>query len=160
MVCNHLDIQKNPPRALMPSHSEQQFLPYTCEQLFALVADIERYPQFLPWCRAARIVERGEKEFLGELVISFAHMSESYVSRVTLSAPEAIDVTMVKGPFEYLVNRWKFTPKPGGCEIDFFIDFKFRSRLLDKMIGPLFSRATDKMVAAFRTRADALYGNK
>lgn len=140
----------------MPAHTEQHILPYTREQLFDLVADIERYPEFLPWCRAARILERKEGELLAELVISFAHLSESYVSRVTLLRPDAIDVVMVRGPFEYLTNRWRFTPEGEGTRIDFFLDFKFRSRLLEKMIGGLFSRAVDKMVTAFRARADAL----
>ena len=143
----------------MPIHSEQQILPYTPEQLFDLVADIERYPEFLPWCRAARILERKPGEVLAELAISFAHMTESYVSRVVLSRPQAIDVTMVKGPFHHLTNRWRFTAVEGGTRIDFDLDFQFRSRLLDKMIGPVFGKATAKMVDAFRSRARELYGS-
>ncbi len=152
----------------MPAHAEQQIMPYTTQQLFDLVADIERYPDFLPWCRAARIIERGEDELLGELVIAFHHLSENYTSRVTMKRPAtsdeagAIDVVMVKGPFEYLVNRWRFTPtvtKDGkeGSEIDFFLDFKFRSHILEKIMGGLFGKATAKMVSAFKTRADAMY---
>lgn len=142
----------------MPAHSEQQILPYTQEQLFDLVADIERYPEFLPWCRAARVLERGDNELLGELVISFSHMSESYVSRVTLARPHSIDVAMVRGPFEYLTNRWRFTPLDGGkTQVDFYLDFKFRSRILEKLIGGLFAKATNKMVEAFRGRAESLY---
>lgn len=143
----------------MPIHTEQQTSPYTPQQLFDLVADVEKYPEFLPWCRAARILERGENEFLAELIISFAHHSESYVSRVKLHAPDAIDVALVRGPFEHLTNNWKFTPRPdGGTIIDFSLDFKFRSRILEKLIGSLFSKATAKMVTAFKVRADSLYG--
>ena len=142
----------------MPSHTEQQISPYTPQQLFDLVADIEKYPEFLPWCRAARILERGNNEFLGELVISFAHITESYTSRVTLSEPHSIDVVMVKGPFEYLTNKWKFTPLENGTRIDLALDFKFRSRLLEKLIGSLFSKATNKMAGAFKKRAQELYG--
>ena len=148
----------------MPSHSETQLSPYNTQQLFDLVADIERYPEFLPWCRAARVLERREGELLGELVISFSHMTESYVSRVQLQRPSApdqpgvIDVTMVRGPFEYLTNHWRFTPAEGGSEIDFKVDFKFRSRILEKLIGALFGKATAKMVGAFKQRAEALYG--
>ena len=149
----------------MPSHAERQNSPYTTLQLFELVADIERYPDFLPWCRAARIIERTDDGCLAELVISFSHMTERYTSRVVLQRPisaheaGAIDVTMVKGPFEHLVNRWRFTPKEqGGTEIDFFLDFKFRSRILEKLIGSLFGKATATMVSAFKTRADILYG--
>lgn len=151
----------------MPAHSEQQISPYTTRQLFELVADIERYPDFLPWCRAARILERKENELMAELVISFSHMTESYTSRVVLTPPAtdadtgAIDVTMVRGPFEHLVNRWRFTPRAGGgADIDFFLDFKFRSRMLEKLIGGLFGKATAKMVSAFRSRADALYAKE
>jgi len=142
----------------MPILTDHQILPYTPEQLFDLVANIEKYPEFLPWCRAARIIERGDNAFLGELIISFSHLSERYTSRVVLSRPGSIDVTMVKGPFEHLINRWKFTStKDGGTEVDFFLDFKFRSRILERLIGGVFSKATAKMTDAFRARADALY---
>lgn len=143
----------------MPSHVEQQQSPYSPQQLFELVADVEKYPQFLPWCRAARILERKENEFLGELVISFAHHRESYVSRVVLDSPHEINVTMVSGPFEYLTNHWKFSARPGGgTDIDLALDFKFKSRMLEKLIGSLFAKASAKMVTAFKARADALYG--
>lgn len=148
----------------MPSHAERRTLPYSTQQLFDLVADIERYPEFLPWCRAARILERGEGYFLGELVISFHHFTEGYTSRVTVQRPATpesrgqIDVVMVKGPFEHLTNHWKFSPHPQGCEIDFALDFKFRSRLMEKLIGGLFGKATAKMVEAFTQRAAAMYG--
>jgi coenzyme Q-binding protein COQ10 len=143
----------------MPIHVENQFSPYSPQQLFDMVADVEKYPHFLPWCRAARVIERKDNEFLGELIISFAHITESYTSKVTLN-PEAgiIDVAMVKGPFEYLTNHWKFTASEGGTIIDFALDFKFRSKILEKLIGGLFSKASAKMVDAFKARADALYG--
>ncbi|MEQ1790426.1 MAG: type II toxin-antitoxin system RatA family toxin [Rickettsiales bacterium] len=148
----------------MPHHTEQQFSPYTPQQIFALVADIEKYPEFLPWCRAARVIERSENEFLGELIISFIHITEQYTSRVTLTSPQdgvagTIDVVMTKGPFEHLTNHWKFTAIDGGTRIDFSLDFKFRSRILEKLIGSLFSKATNKMVTAFKKRATDLYGN-
>ncbi len=145
----------------MPKHSERQTSPYTPEQLFSLVADVAKYPEFLPWCRAARILERKENEFLAELVISFAHHSERYTSRVSLDRPHEINVTMVRGPFEYLTNHWRFTSKEeGGTSIDFALDFTFRSKILEKLIGSLFAKATQKMVTAFKVRADELYGNK
>jgi coenzyme Q-binding protein COQ10 len=149
----------------MPSHTQHQISAYNTLQLFDLVADVARYPEFLPWCRAARIIECNDKEMLAELVISFSHLTERYTSRVSLSRPQhasdngAIDVVMVKGPFEHLTNRWRFTPRTeGGCEIDFFLDFKFRSRLMEKLIGGLFAKATTRMVGAFNERADSLYG--
>lgn len=149
----------------MPAHSEQQFSPYNTQQLFDLVADVERYPEFLPWCRAARVVERGQGYLLGELVISFSHMVERYTSRVALVPPTgpneggSIDVEMVSGPFQYLTNQWVFTPRAGGgTQIDFALDFKFRSKILERLIGGMFAKATAKMATAFKERADALYG--
>jgi len=146
----------------MAKHTEQQISKYSTKQLFDLVVDVEKYPQFLLWCRAARILKRDANEFLAELVISFAHISESYTSRVIVVLPEigragTIDVVMVKGPFEYLTNSWKFTEIEGGTQIDFTLDFKFRSRILEKIICSLYSKATAKMVTAFKARADTLY---
>jgi coenzyme Q-binding protein COQ10 len=146
----------------MPKHSETQFSPYTPAQLYALVTEVERYPEFLPWCRAARITERGQDYFLGELVISFKHITERYVSKVSgkpeLAEP-TIDVTLVSGPFEYLTNHWRFEPKDGGTLIHFSVDFRFRSRILEALIGGLFTRAAEKMTRAFMDRAAVLYGN-
>ncbi|MGE0755331.1 MAG: type II toxin-antitoxin system RatA family toxin [Alphaproteobacteria bacterium] len=149
----------------MPTHTETQVLPYTPQQMFDLVADVERYPEFLPWCRAARILHREPGGMLAELVISFKHLTERYTSRVALNPPSetnrsgVIDVHMTHGPFEYLENRWRFMPRPdGGTQIEFFLDFKFRSRILEMLIGAVYSKATQKMVSAFQQRAAVLYG--
>lgn len=143
----------------MPIHTECQLSPYSPSQLFDMVVDVEKYPEFLPWCRAARVMNRTEHEFLGELVISFAHITENYTSRVVLNKQAGtIDVTMVKGPFEHLTNNWKFTAMENGTKIDFALDFKFHSRILEKLIGSLFSKATAKMVTAFKERSNHLYG--
>jgi coenzyme Q-binding protein COQ10 len=148
----------------MHRHSETRSLPYTPAQLYALVLDIERYPEFLPWCRAARIVSReADGAFLGELMVSFSHLTERYTSRVTPLAPSngsegRIDVALVSGPFHYLNNHWRFVPHGDGCEIHLDLDFKFKSKLLNSLIGSLFGRACEKMVGAFTARAEALYG--
>jgi coenzyme Q-binding protein COQ10 len=146
----------------MHSYTETCVLPYSPEQLFALVVDIEKYPEFLPWCRGARVLSREKDSFLGELVISFSHLTERYTSRVT-PAPATkdsearIDVALVTGPFDYLNNHWRFVPHADGCEIHLDLDFQFKSKLLDRMLGGMFARACDKMVGAFTTRAHALY---
>jgi coenzyme Q-binding protein COQ10 len=144
----------------MVTHHIQQPSPYSPQQLYSLVMDIERYPEFIPWCRAARIVSQNEGNFLAELVIAFKHIRESYVSRVTGDAQAyTIAVVMEKGPFHHLTNHWAFLPQEsGGCLIDFRIDFRFKHIALEKLIGALFSRATQKMVEAFSVRADVLYG--
>lgn len=140
-------------------------LPYTAQQLFNLVIDIERYPEFLPWCRAARILERSESRIIGELIIHFKHITESYVSEVTFKRPEEakengfIDVKLIRGPFEKLENHWQFRAiDEKNTEIALDLSFKFRSRILDSLIGLLFGKASIKMVNAFEKRANDLYG--
>ncbi len=143
----------------MPTHAEQRVLPYRPDQLFALVADIERYPEFLPWCVGARVRERRQNVIVADLLIGFRMVRERFTSRVTLSPPGRIDVAYAEGPFRYLDNHWIFEATPeGGCRIDFFVDFEFRSRMLQKLIGVLFNEAVRRMVAAFEARAKQLYG--
>ncbi len=142
----------------MPSHAEQRQLPYQPAQLFDLVADIESYPQFLPWCRAARIVERRPERVTADLVIGFKMFRETFTSVVTLAPPERIDVEYVRGPLKHLTNRWRFLPDAKGCTVDFYVDFAFRSRLLEGLIGAVFGEAVSRMVGAFEVRADAIYG--
>ena len=142
----------------MPTHAEERVLPYTPEQLFALVADIERYPEFLPWCVAARIRERRADLIVADLVIGFKMFRERFTSRVALDPPGYIDVTYAEGPFRHLNNHWVFDRVAGGCRIDFFVDFEFKSRLMQKVIEVLFSEAVRRMVGAFEKRARDLYG--
>ena len=143
----------------MPTHAEQRVLPYTPEQLFALVADVERYPEFLPWCVGARIRERRPDLIVADLVIGFRMFRERFTSRVSLDSPRRIDVAYTEGPFRYLNNHWIFEATPGGgCRIDFFVDFEFKSRILQHLIEVLFHEAVRRMVAAFEHRAQQLYG--
>jgi coenzyme Q-binding protein COQ10 len=143
----------------MPTHSERRVLPYTPQQLFDLVADIERYPEFLPWCVATRITERSDDRLVSEMVIGFKMFRERFVSRVKLDREgHRIDVSYAEGPFKYLTNHWLFEAHPRGCMIDFFVEFEFRSRLLQKVIQVLFHEAVRRMVGAFEARARDLYG--
>jgi coenzyme Q-binding protein COQ10 len=143
----------------MPTHAEERVLPYTPEQLFALVADIERYPEFLPWCVGARIRERQPDLIVADLVIGLKMFRERFTSRVKLDPPRRIDVAYTEGPFRYLNNHWIFERVPEGCRIDFFVDFEFKSRILQRLIEVLFGEAVRRMVAAFEHRAQQLYGN-
>ena len=145
----------------MPTHAEQRILPHTPDQLFDLVADVKRYPEFLPWCRGARIRTQTETELVADLIIGFKGITERFTSRVKLDRPgRRIDVSYEDGPFKYLNNHWIFLDgaEPGTCTLDFYVDFEFRSRLLQKMIEFLFEEAVRRMVAAFETRAKQLYG--
>lgn len=142
----------------MPTHAEQRFLPYAPEKLYDLVADIERYPEFLPWCVGARLLKRDGNVIHADLMIGFKMIRETFTSKVTLGAPDRIDVDYQKGPFRHLKNHWVFNPHPDGCLIDFYIDFEFRSRILRNLIEPLFNEAVRRMVSAFEARARAVYG--
>lgn len=143
----------------MPTHAEKRVLPYRPDQLYDLVANVQDYPQFLPWCLGARIRERSATLLVADLIIGFKMFREKFTSRVTLDPmKQRIDVAYTDGPFKYLQNHWVFHPHPDGCEIDFYVDFEFRSRLLQKTIELLFAEAVRRMVAAFETRARALYG--
>lgn len=142
----------------MPQHSERRSLPYRKEQMYALVADVERYPEFLPWCVGARIFKREDNEFWADLVIGFRMFREKFRSRVKLEPESRIDVDYVKGPLKYLHNRWIFEDaENGGCVIDFEVKFEFRNPLFEKLVGGLFTEAVHRMVFAFEARARELY---
>jgi len=144
----------------MPTHAEKRHLPYTSQQMFDLVADVERYPEFLPWCVGARIRRTIGTTLFADLVIGFKMVRERYTSKVVLDRPNwRIDVTYTEGPFHYLDNHWVFEPaEDGGCDIDFFVDFEFRSRVLQLLIGALFNEAVRLMVHSFEKRAAQLHG--
>lgn len=142
----------------MPRFSEVKHLPYRPDQMFALVADIQRYPDFLPWCVGARIRSRDNRRIVADLMIGFKAFRERFTSAVTLNPPGEIDVVFTEGPFHHLNNHWHFSPEGDGCQIDFLLDFEFRNRIYAALIGGLFEDATHKMMAAFIARADSLYG--
>ena len=150
----------------MPTHAEKRIVPYSPEEMYALIADVGRYPEFLPWCAAARIREvRPLQDEPGEvmdadLVISFKVYRERFGSRVTLFPDEhRIEVEYLDGPFHHMQNRWRFHPRgEQACEIDFFVEFEFRSSILQRLIGLVFTEAMHRVVRAFEKRAAALYG--
>ncbi|MBO1361670.1 MULTISPECIES: type II toxin-antitoxin system RatA family toxin [Acetobacter] len=142
----------------MPTHAERRVLNYTPEEVFDLVADVGRYPQFLPWCVNVRVRTRTTSELVADLTVGFGPFRETFTSRVSLDRPKCIRVTYEKGPFRYLNNVWTFSPDPNGCLVDFFVDFEFRSRLLQAAIGVVFNEAVRLMVSAFIRRAREVYG--
>jgi len=148
----------------MPQHQETRFLPYSAQQMFDLVADIEHYPDFLPWCKEARILSRKADTLTADLVIGYKVFQEKFTSLVTLSRPHAISVHYRSGPLSHLSNAWEFKPLTGdagrkkGCELSFHVDFDFQSPLLRAAMGLFFDKALTKMVAAFEERAKTLYG--
>jgi coenzyme Q-binding protein COQ10 len=144
----------------MPTHAEKRILRYTPEQLFDLVADVRRYPEFLPWCVAARVLTRSETEITADLTIGFKIFRETFRSHVALERPHLVHVRYLNGPFRHLNNHWRFTPVDGGTEVDFFVDFEFHSRILQAAIGVVFNEAVRLMVRAFERRAMVLYGRR
>ncbi len=163
----------------MPVHAEKRVIPYSPEQLFDLVADIEKYPEYLPWCLGARVRKREGNVLYADMVIGFRFIRERYTSKVTCKRPNKrtadkgggtgaegigteagrIDVVYIDGPLRRLRNHWVFEPaEGGGCEIDFYVEFDFHSRILEKLIGALFNEAVRRMVGAFEARAKVVYG--
>ena len=147
----------------MPTHSETRALPYTAQQMYDLVADVASYPKFLPWCSAARIrslTPQGASSVMeADLVISFKVFRERFTSHVVLW-PDAkkIDTKYLDGPFKHMVSNWHFEDTPTGCDVHFYVDFEFRSAILQGIIGIVFNEAMQRVVQAFETRAEALYG--
>jgi coenzyme Q-binding protein COQ10 len=147
----------------MKIHTEHKVLPFTPEQIFELVGDVVKYPEFLPWCTGARVRERQPTStghtMIADLMIGFKMIRECFTSRVTLDRPDLrIDVKYLQGPFKHFKAHWNFSSTPNGaCQIDFHLEFEFSSVLLQKLIGVLFHEAVRRMVAAFEARAFQLY---
>lgn len=142
----------------MPTHAEVKNVPYSAEQMYALVADIEKYPEFLPWCIASRIRERKENLVIADLVIGYKIFKETFTSQVYLNPYAQIDVKYSQGPFRYLNNHWKFKDlKEGGCEVDFYVDFAFNNHFMQSAIELFFNEAVRIMIRSFESRAALLY---
>lgn len=153
----------------MPSYQDKFISHHKAEDVFAIVADVESYPDFLPWVLATRITERGKDAigndyFIADLVAHYKSLSQKYTSRVTLIRPNEsskkdfyeIDVKLEKGPFKNLDTKWKFiTLDNNNTEISFEMDFSFKSAILEKMIGHIFEYAASKMATAFKERVDS-----
>ena len=147
----------------MPRHHETRHLPYSARQMYDLVADVARYPEFLPWNSAARIRSRvpceGGEVMEADLVISFKLFRERFGSRVTLLPGQGRILTeYLDGPFKHLKSVWSFADTPGGCDVTFDVDFEFRNGLLAAVIGLVFNEAMTRVVRAFQARAKVLYG--
>jgi len=147
----------------MPRHSETKRLPHRAAQMYDLVADVARYPEFLPWTAAARIKSRrpveGGELMEADLVISFKVFRERFGSRVTLLPGQQMILTeYVDGPFRQLKSVWRFADLPGGgCEVAFEVEFEFRNAILAGVIGLVFNEAMQRVVRAFEARAATLF---
>jgi coenzyme Q-binding protein COQ10 len=143
----------------MPRHSETRNLPYAPEQLFDLVADVAHYKDFLPWVAAVRVRSDSPTLMVADLVVGFGALKETFASRVQKDRPTSILTDYIEGPLKYLHNSWKFRPDgKGGTDLDFCVDFAFKSRIFESLAGQMFDRALRRMIHAFEERAHQLYG--
>jgi Oligoketide cyclase/lipid transport protein len=144
----------------MPAIHETRRLPWSAAQMFDLVADVARYPEFLPWVIATRVRSDGESEMVADMLVGFSALREKFTSRVEKRRPDEIRVHYVDGPLRDLDNRWLFRPaSEDACEIEFSVEFTFRNALFQKMASQYLDKAFRKMVAAFETRAAQIYGS-
>ena len=141
----------------MPQLEERATLHYSADELFAVVADVKDYPAFVPWCSGARLQRADEREIIAELVIGFGPFQESFTSQVTLDRPRQVLVHALDGPLEHLTNSWTFSPVGDSTQVDFVIDFQFKSHLLDHVASGMFHEATTRMMSAFESRAHLLH---
>lgn len=143
----------------MPTYQETKTLPYSRNQIFDLVMDVEKYPHFLPWCLDCRILKRGDGFILANLVIGYKLFREWFTSKVTFEEPSSIHVEYVSGPLKYLSNQWDFLDNgDGSCTINFYVDFEFKNPVFEKLVGVFFTELVRRMVGSFTTRANDLYG--
>ena len=145
----------------MISHTETRSVPYPAELMYAVVSDVEKYPEFLPWVVALRVLARKPDGMSAEMAVGYGGLRERYTSDIKLTpAIHRIDVTQTSGPFKVLENHWQFTPNGEGCEVTFSILFEFKSRLLHSVAGAKFEKVMLKMADAFEARAkDIQEGN-
>lgn len=149
----------------MPQFSTQRLVPFTPEQMYRLVADVERYPEFLPLCESLVVRSRQHSAEVSTLVatmgIGYKAIREAFTTRVTLTPAEPkVLVEYLDGPFRHLENRWRFLPAPQGSVVDFFIVYEFRSPVLAVLMGALFDKAFHRFAEAFEVRAREVYGQR
>ena len=147
----------------MPQFETRRIVPQSPDQMFELVADVEKYPQFLPLCEGLAVKSRKERDgkalLVADMTVGYKAIRETFTTQVLLNPAErAIDVKYLDGPFRYLDNRWRFNPAgEGGCEVHFFIDYEFKSRVLGALMGAMFDRAFRMFTEAFEKRASEIY---
>ena len=143
----------------MPRVQRSALLPYSTAQIFELVRDIERYPEFLPWCSEAKIVADEDSEVVAELTIRKGRISERFTTRNVLDFPGSIELRLIHGPFKQLSGLWKFTNLADrGCKVELELDFEMTASLIQRTLGVIFASATGSLVDSFCARARTMYG--
>ena len=134
--------------------------PFSCEQMYALVIHVEKYPEFLPYCSDSQVHHRDEDEVQATLMIAAAGISKSFTTRNRHQLNKMIEIRLVDGPFSHLEGFWRFDDEDGGCRISFDLEFEFAGRMFSMLLGPVFEQVTDKMVDAFCKRAETIYASR
>lgn len=143
----------------MPRIQRSALVPYSPEQMFELVNDIEAYPRFLPWCRSARVLSRGDNWIRARLEMARGALHRSFTTNNTLTPHRHIRIELVDGPFRRLQGDWHFEPAgQGGCRVSLDLEFEFAGRMFSAVAGPIFSQIASTLVDAFRRRADEIHG--
>ncbi len=142
----------------MPNVKRSRTVTYSCEQMYALVNDVDNYHKFLPYCVGSNVHHRDEDEVQATLLIGAGGMSKSFTTRNRLQVNKMIEIRLVDGPFSHLEGFWRFDEEDGGCKISFDLEFEFAGKIFSMLLGPVFDQVTDKMVDAFCDRAEVVYG--
>lgn len=142
----------------MPTVDKAAYVRHTCQQMFDLVNDFESYPEFLPGCKAARVLERGDDYIVGEMTLGKGGITQAIATRNALHAPNRIDLSLASGPFRSFTGHWHFTEQGEGCEVRLVIEFDFANKILGMAFGQLFSQVAAQQVESFKSRADQVYG--
>jgi coenzyme Q-binding protein COQ10 len=149
----------------MPSFETRRQVPFTPHEMFDLIADVERYPEFLPLCEGLRVLSRDDdgdpRTLVAAMDVGYKSIRETFTSRVILDrAVPTVRTDLVQGPFNKLVNMWDFAQTPGGCDVRFFIDYEFKSMMLQMLVGGVFEQAFGRFAEAFEERAHMIYGRR
>jgi coenzyme Q-binding protein COQ10 len=149
----------------MPSFETRRQVPFTPHEMFDLIADVERYPEFLPLCEGLRVLSRDDdgdpRTLVAAMDVGYKGIRETFTSRVILDrAVPTVRTDLVQGPFNKLVNMWDFAETPGGCDVRFFIDYEFKSMMLQMLVGGVFEQAFGRFAEAFEERAHMIYGRR
>lgn len=134
-------------------------LAYSAEQMYALVENFEDYPKFLPWCGGAQVLQREDDKVIASLTINYHGVKQSFVTKNTNTPPTSIDMELVEGPFKHLHGTWNIRPlRPDACKVEFDLHYEFSSKVLEQLIGPVFSMIANSFVESFCKRAESVYG--
>ncbi len=145
----------------MTTISKSALVPYSPAEMFALVGDIEAYPEFLPWCSAASVHERGADEVRATIELSKGGVNKAFTTCNRIQRDKMIEMRLVEGPFRHLEGFWRFTPLgDDGCKVSLDMEFEFASRMLDLVVGPVFSQVANSLVDSFQKRAVDVYGKR